>query len=179
MKQLEHKELTPEEKREIFLKMVEQFSKHLNLNLRQSENSISKLSHVLPISEFHHDQEADLTFNNWFVKCKDVFRKTRLTFMRRTQEHKKDHRTQEAKNLHMSEWTGWSQIRGCSIHPLQTAGRKIIGILQVPQGMNKCRKMDTVLDDTATIQQNANEHGHVRGIAQPSRKRNRRENIPN
>lgn len=27
---------------------------------------------VLQINEFHYDSEADLAFNNWFVKCKEL-----------------------------------------------------------------------------------------------------------
>ena len=30
---------------------------------------------MLQINEFHYDPESDLTFNNWFNKCQDVFRK--------------------------------------------------------------------------------------------------------
>lgn len=57
---------------------MEQFTRHLNLNFGQSENSISKLypgNPILLISELHHDPEADHTFNNWVDKCEDVFRK--------------------------------------------------------------------------------------------------------
>ncbi|KAM3181698.1 hypothetical protein ACTXT7_013847 [Hymenolepis weldensis] len=41
---------------------------------------------------------------------------------------------------------------------------------------DECRGMDTVLDDTAVIQQNAGEHGYLRRIAQSSIK-NRQESI--
>ncbi|KAM3173686.1 hypothetical protein ACTXT7_012058 [Hymenolepis weldensis] len=55
-----------------------QFTTYLNLDTGQSENFIPKLcpdNIVLLVSEFHHDSEEDLIFNNWFDKCKDVFRK--------------------------------------------------------------------------------------------------------
>lgn len=41
-------------------------------------NSLLKLcpdNLVLQISEFHYDPKVDLTFNNWFEICKDIFRK--------------------------------------------------------------------------------------------------------
>ncbi|KAM3180029.1 hypothetical protein ACTXT7_017104 [Hymenolepis weldensis] len=42
---------------------------------------------------------------------------------------------------------------------------------------DKYRRMDTVLDDTPMIQQNADEHGNVRRIPRSSRKKNRGEDI--
>ncbi|KAM3185937.1 hypothetical protein ACTXT7_005374 [Hymenolepis weldensis] len=61
-----------------FIKIMEQFTSHLNPNPGQSENSVPKLcsnNSALHIGEFHHDPEVDLTFNNWFGKFEDVFRK--------------------------------------------------------------------------------------------------------
>lgn len=57
---------------------MKQFLKHLNLNPGQSGHSIPKLcpdNLVLHISESHHGSKGDLTFNNWFFKFKNVYRK--------------------------------------------------------------------------------------------------------
>ncbi|VUZ53885.1 unnamed protein product, partial [Hymenolepis diminuta] len=61
-----------------FLKLIKQFTKHLSLNPEQSENSVPKLysdNLVLQTSEFHYDPEADLTSNNCFDKCRDLYRR--------------------------------------------------------------------------------------------------------
>ncbi|VUZ51573.1 unnamed protein product [Hymenolepis diminuta] len=44
---------------------------------------------------------------------------------------------------------------------------------------DECRGMDTVLNDTVMIQQNASEHGYVRRIVQLCRKRNKQEYLSN
>ncbi|VUZ47094.1 unnamed protein product [Hymenolepis diminuta] len=68
------------------MKIMNQFTKYMNLNSGQSENFLFILfpyNFVLQISEFHHGPERGFTFNNWPDKCKDVFRKTWPTSLRR------------------------------------------------------------------------------------------------
>ncbi|KAM3185228.1 hypothetical protein ACTXT7_006812 [Hymenolepis weldensis] len=74
MEQMKHREIMIQQYEEIFLKPMEQFTMNLNPNPYHSENSIPN-NFVLQINEVNHGPEVDLTFDNWFDKCKDVFRK--------------------------------------------------------------------------------------------------------
>ncbi|VUZ54035.1 unnamed protein product [Hymenolepis diminuta] len=65
---------------------MEQFSKHLNMHSKISEDPILKLCPeklILRVSEFHHDPRSELAFNNWFRKCKDGARKDSADALRR------------------------------------------------------------------------------------------------
>lgn len=75
---MEYREIVLQKQQESFYKLMEQFTKRLNVNPGRSKNSFLKYGSdnlVLQISEFHNDPEADFTFYNWFDKYKYVLRK--------------------------------------------------------------------------------------------------------